>query len=59
MHGDARMQRRDFVSEEVTCGFTLPGVSHGKLVTRVFGYILCDSFSAYISFGVSDILSHM
>lgn len=53
------MQRRDFVSEEVTCGFTLTGIFHGKLVARVFGYILCDSFSAYISFGLSNILSHM
>lgn len=58
MHGDARMQRRDFVSGEVTRGL-LSLVSHGKRVARVFGYILCDNFSAYISFGVSNILSQM
>lgn len=59
MHGDARMQSRDFVSEEVTRGLLSHCISRGKLVARVFGYILCDSFSAYISFGVSNILSQM
>lgn len=40
-------------------GLLLHCISHGKLVARVFGYVLCDSFSAYISFGVSNILSQM